>query len=68
MRQMSVTVLGRLLPSPRRIDMAIYLLTVEDCNQLHSWLQSRTSSTNMLTVEDRMLSCDYNLEVLELIY
>lgn len=48
--------------------MAIYLLTVEDCNQLHSWLQSRTSSTNMLTVEDRMLSCDYNLEVLELIH
>ena len=48
--------------------MATYLSAVEDCSQLRSWLQTRTSSTNMLTVEDRMLSCDYNLVVLELIY
>lgn len=48
--------------------MATYLSAVEDCNQLHSWLQSRTSSTNILTVEDRILSCDYYLEVPELIH
>jgi len=48
--------------------MAIYLLIVEDCKQLNSWLQSIISSTNILTVEDRILSCDYNLEIIELMF
>jgi hypothetical protein len=46
--------------------MATNLLTVEDLTQLHSWLQSRTYSTNMLTVEDCIQSCGYNLDVLAL--